>query len=321
MRNAKPTITVLMPAHNAAKYIGEAITSILEQTFINFELLIINDGSTDETKNVIKAFNDERIILINQASQGVAVALNNGLMIAKADYIARFDADDICVPERLQVQHDFLSNHPDYIIIGSDADYIDMNDEFVFSYDSYCYTNEEIQRNKFKTCPFIHSSVFFRKEAVIKAGGYNIHAHTFEDHLLWPKILSQGKGYNSSKKLLKVRLNPDSITIDEKWRCKRFHKIKNEAIRKGNINETEGDELIAILKEQNKQKIKEGSYYALLSKKYLWNNYQPKKARQNLKKSLLLKPMNIDSYLLLLLSYMPDKFIQRVYNWQRDAQI
>ena len=320
MTNKKPAITVLMPAYNVEKYIEEAITSVLQQTFSDFELVIVNDGSTDMTENIIKVFNDPRIILINQPNQGVAAALNKGLKIAKGDYIARFDADDICMPKRFSIQLGFLLNHPDYIIIGSDVDYIDMHNEFVFSYTSSYYTNEEIQLNKLKTCPFIHSNVLFRKDAVINVGGYNIHAHTFEDHLLWQKILATGKGCNLSEKLLKVRLNPNSITIDEKWRCRNFHKIKDEALARGNITETEGNELLAILKAQDIKKIKEGSYYALLSKKYLWNNYQPKKARQNLKKTLSLKPVDINSYLLLLLSYMPEKLIQTIYRLQRSIQ-
>jgi glycosyltransferase involved in cell wall biosynthesis len=316
MTEKKPAITVLMPVYNAAHYVSDAIQSVLQQTFSNFELLIINDGSTDETEKIIRRFSDTRIVLINQANLGVAAALNKGLQIATADYIARFDADDICMRERLQIQYDFLQSHSDYVIVGTDVNYLDMNDEFVFAYASI-YTNEKIQQLKFITCAFIHSTVLFRKKAIVKAGGYNIHAHTFEDHLLWPKILSQGKGCNLAERLLQVRLNPNSVTIDERWRNKHFHTIKKEAIRKGNITEAEGNELLIILKKQDIQKIKEGSYYALLSKKYLWNNYQPKKARVNIKKTLSFKPMDINSYGLLLLSYMPNQFIQKLYSWKQ----
>jgi glycosyltransferase involved in cell wall biosynthesis len=312
-----PAITVLMPVYNAEKYISDAIASVVQQSFTDFELLIINDGSTDETATIIKTFTDPRIIFINQPNQGVAAALNNGLQMARANYIARFDADDICMPQRLQIQYDFLLKNPDHVIVGTDVDYLDMNDDFVFSYNTLS-SNEQIQQQQFDTCPFIHSSVLFKKEAVVNAGGYNIHAHTFEDHLLWPKILSKGKGCNLSEKLLKVRLNPNSVTIDEKWRSRRFHTIKNQAIRTGDISEKDGNELMAILKKQDTQKIKEGSYYALLSKKYLWNNYQPKKARLNIKKTLLLHPSDLSSYGLLLLSYMPNSFIQKIYNWQRN---
>src|ERR1700761_7286076 len=97
----KPQITVLMPAYNAGKYIAEAIASVLGQTFGDFELLIVNDGSTDDTLDIINSFDDKRIRVISQPNQGVAAALNTGLKHAKAEYIARFDADDICLPQRL----------------------------------------------------------------------------------------------------------------------------------------------------------------------------------------------------------------------------
>ncbi len=320
MTGSKPTITVLMPVYNAEKYISDAIASVLAQSFTDFELLIINDGSTDETENIIRSFIDQRIVLVNQNNQGVAAALNNGLQIARAEYIARFDADDICMPQRLQAQYNFLSGHPEYTIVGTDVDYLDMNDEFIFSYNALMYSNEQIQQQQFIICPFIHSSVIYRKEAVMNAGGYNIHAHTFEDHLLWPKLLSQGKGCNLPEKLLQVRLNPGSITIDERWRSRRFHQIKKQAIQKGDISEKDGEALMAILKKQDTQKIKEGAYFALLSKKYLWNNHQPAKARLNIKKTLSLHPTDLSSYGRWILSFMPASFIQKIYNWQRGIQ-
>ena len=141
MKSTDPQITVLMPAYNAEKYIGEAIASVLNQTFTDFELLIINDGSTDTTKQIIDSFTDSRIRLINQTNQGIAAALNIGLLNAKADLIARFDADDICMPERLMIQYNFLSDHPDYIIVGADADFIDMNGNFVYTRSLPAHTN------------------------------------------------------------------------------------------------------------------------------------------------------------------------------------
>jgi glycosyltransferase involved in cell wall biosynthesis len=308
-----PLITVLMPAYNAEKYIGQAINSILNQIFTDFELLIINDGSTDATKQIIDSFADSRIRLINQTNQGIAAALNIGLLNAKADLIARFDADDICMPERLVVQYDFLLDHPDYIIVGSDADYMDMNGEYVFTYRMPAHTNEAIQELTQNKCPFIHSAVLFRKDPIIKAGGYDTHAYAFQDHLLWSEIIKQGKAYNLSQTLLQVRLNPESISIDEKWRTKRFREIKSDSIRRGNITEQEGRELLSILKKQNNPKIKEGSYYSLLGKKYLWDNHQPGKARINLKKAIRIHPGRLDSYAIMALSFFPKEFINWMY--------
>src|ERR1700761_1168008 len=141
---AAPKITVLMPAYNAAKYIGEAIASVLEQTFGDFELVIVNDGSTDDTLAVINTFNDSRIIIISQPNQGVASALNTGLQHSRAQYIARFDADDVCHPQRLEKQYRFLQNNPEYILVGSDADYILENGDFLFHFKCIAYTHEQI---------------------------------------------------------------------------------------------------------------------------------------------------------------------------------
>ena len=138
---------------------------------------------------------------------------------------------------------------------------------------------------------------------------YDVNAHNFEDHLLWRKVAQLGKVCNLSEKLIKYRLNPESVTIDDKWRTKRFHEIKYGAIRRGSITKGEGDELLHILKKQDTQKIKEGSYYSLLGKKYTWDNHQPKKARINLSKAIRIQPGRLDSYAIMVLSFFPKKFI------------
>ncbi len=94
MNSNNPLVTVLMPAYNAEKYIAEAISSILKQSFTDFELLIVNDGSTDDTERIINSFNDNRIVLINQVNKGVSSALNVGLAHSNTPYIVRFDADE-----------------------------------------------------------------------------------------------------------------------------------------------------------------------------------------------------------------------------------
>lgn len=314
MKSPDPKITILIPVYNAEKYIRGAITSVLNQGFTDFELLIINDGSTDTSRQIIESFNDPRIRLINQANQGIAAALNIGLLNAKADFVARFDADDICMPGRLSLQYQFLKDNADYVIVGSNADYIDMHEEFVFTGRMSAYSDEAIRQSIYSYCPMIHSTVMFRKQPVLDAGSYNIYAHAFEDHLLWLKLLRYGKARNLPETLIKVRLTPESISIDEKWRTKRFHEIKSGAIRNGNITEQDGEELLDILKQQNNRKIKEGSYYSLLGKKYLWDNHEPEKARANLKKAISIHPARLDSYALMTLSFFPKNFISWLYN-------
>src|SRR5262245_13126916 len=135
-------VTVLMPAFNAEKYIGEAIRSILGQTFADFELLIVNDGSSDSTSSIVQQFNDQRVRLLECPHRGISLTLNEGLTEAKGDYIARFDADDISLPERLEKQISFLDHQQDYVLVGCDAEYITENGEHLFDFHSEAHTHE-----------------------------------------------------------------------------------------------------------------------------------------------------------------------------------
>ncbi|MGN6181656.1 MAG: glycosyltransferase family 2 protein [Mucilaginibacter sp.] len=313
MNTANPKITVLMPAYNVEKYIGDAITSVLKQSFTDFELLIINDGSTDHTVRVIESFKDPRITLISQENRGVASALNLGLINASAPYIARFDADDVCYPDRLKIQYDFITAHPEYSIIGSAADYIDADNNYIFTQHPVAHLNEEIQDLDYSVCPFIHSSVFYKKDVIVSRGGYNEHAYTYEDHFLWVNILRDIKACNLSHPLLKVRLNPESVTIDEKWRTRKFREIKYSSLKSRSITRADGLELKGIAQKQYLAKIKEGSYYALCGKKFLINNYQPEKARNHMVKAISLHPFRFDNYLLYTVSYFPERLINWLY--------
>jgi glycosyltransferase involved in cell wall biosynthesis len=311
METNSPKVTVLMPAYNAAKYIGEAVGSILAQTFTDFELLIVNDGSTDDTLKIIHSFKDRRIVVLSQENKGVSAALNVGLAHARAPYIARFDADDICYPNRLKVQYDFITRYPEYSIVGSAADYVDAGGHFIFKQHPAGHLNEELQQLQYSVCPFIHSCVFYKKDVIIKHGGYSEHAYTYEDHFLWVNILKAEKGCNLSQSLIKVRLNPESVTIDEKWHSRKFRAIKNSTLKKRSITVAEGRELQQIGGKKYSTRVKEGAYYALCAKKFLVNNYQPQKARLNMMRAISLHPFRLDNYLLYTVSYLPQKFI----NW------
>ncbi|MGZ3873791.1 MAG: glycosyltransferase family 2 protein [Mucilaginibacter sp.] len=318
MHPDRPKVTVLMPAYNAGKYIGEAIASVLKQSFTDFELLIVNDGSTDQTVKIINSFHDPRIVLVSQENKGIAAALNLGLSKARAGYIARFDADDVCLPNRLKIQYDFITAYPEYTVIGSAADYMDADGHYIFTHHPEGHLNEEIQQLKYSVCPFIHSSVFYKKEVVINNGGYNEHAYTYEDHFLWVNILKHEKACNLSQALIKVRLNPESITIDEKWRPRRFRSIKYATLKNRLITEAEGAELQQIGGSQYSPKIKQGAYYALCGKKFLLNNYQPEKARFNMVRAISLRPLRLDNYVLYTLSYFPERFIKWLHHISID---
>ncbi len=306
-------LTVLIPAYNVEAYIGEAIRSVLDQTFSDFELLIIDDGSVDNTVAEIRKFNDPRIRLIEAPHEGFAATLNRGIREAKGYYIARFDADDICCPDRLKVQYDFMTAHPEYILTGTDAGYVDMKGEHIFTYTYKGYSDEEIRKLDPAVCPFSHTTVMYKKEEVIKAGGYNMYSPTFEDHLLWLNMIPMGKVCNIKRSLVKVRFNPESFTIDEKWRGKTFRKLKHKCLHEGNATAAEGKILQQIIKTQNTDKIKKASYYSLMAKKYLWDNHDPVKARSFLRKLLGYYPAKPMTYFLYCMSFLPRNMVFFIY--------
>ncbi len=310
----EPAVTILMPVYNAERYIKTAIDSVLCQTFTDFELLIVDDGSSDSTKDIIHTYDDKRMVAIEKTHQGISHALNAGLRHARGKYIARFDADDICFPERIEKQVGFLNAHPEYILAGSDAEYIIDTGEFLFDFQCIAHSHEEIMEKLYFYCPFIHSSVMYLKSSVRDAGGYPEDAHQFEDYLLWIQLAQSGKFCNIPEPLIKVRFNPSSATIDEKWRGKRFRRLKREIIRRGSVTRREGNELLAIIKQQDSQQIKQGAYYALCGKKFLANNYQPDKAREQIRKAIATHPYRWDNYALMAVSYFPEKLIRWLHH-------
>lgn len=315
-----PPITVLMPAFNAEAYIAEAIESVLRQTFTDFELLIIDDGSTDDTLRIIKSFDDQRITLISRPNKGLIDTLNEGLGKAKGALIARFDADDICLADRLQEQYDFMQQHHDHILVGSDVIYMDKDGTPLLRVNPVGYTYEQIKENIYRKCPFMHPAVMFRKDVVLSVGGYPKNALTFEDHLLWVQLIDKGKMCNEDKVLVHMRLNPDSVTIDEKWRGPEFAEIRMRSLKNGFVTDEDAERLKQIISRQNFGAYKKGSYYAMVGKKYLWDNPHPAKARENLAKAIKYYPKNKEAYALWMFSFLPSSLVQKIYKRKKGGE-
>lgn len=308
-----PAVTVLMSAYNTDKYIAEAIESVLAQTMPDFEFLIIDDGSTDRTLEVIQSFTDERIKLVSRPNKGLVASLNEGLQLASAALIARFDADDVCYPDRLEKQLAFMQANKDYVLVGGEADYMDEHGTELFRYTFTNYEDADIRATGFRNCPVIHSTVMYVKSAVLEAGGYDPRAVTFEDHLLWHKLSEYGKMKNLALPLIKVRFNPDSVTIDEKWRGEQFIALKQRSIQTNSVSDEDLVLLKEILASQNFNEYKSAAYYSMIGKKYLWNKYDPKQSRKNLKKAISFMPGKPEPYLLYVLSFMPESLIRSIY--------
>lgn len=207
-------ITVLLPIYNAEKYIKVTIQSILNQTFKNFELLIINDGSTDKSVEVINTFKDNRIQLIhNSINLGLIKTLNKGIDLAQGKYIARVDADDIAMPDRLERQVAFLENNPQYALVGSQANFIfgDKLSKTLFSME----TNPEILPVlSLFTCPFIHPSVMIKAD-ILKEFYYDEEFTTAEDYELWTRILKKYPCANLPESLLQYRIHDSNISTTQ----------------------------------------------------------------------------------------------------------
>ncbi len=313
MNHHSPPVTVLMPAYNAGLYIREAIDSVLQQTFTDFELLIVNDGSTDDTEALIRSYSDPRIRIFSQENQGVTGALNRGLQLARGKYIARFDADDICYPDRLAVQYDFMEANPGCVLLGGASDYIDKDGHYLFEWQPSAYESEQLRKEIRTTCPFDHPTVMYVREVALEAGGYPQGAIHFEDHLFWTRFFDFGTVANLSKPLIRHRFNPGSVTIDEKWRGPEFKRIKYTSVANGYITEGDAARLKEIVRTQDVAKYKDAAYYTMIAKKYLWNRHEPFKARLHLHKAIGIMPLKAEPYLLYLLSFLPGSWIRGIY--------
>ncbi|WP_063650743.1 glycosyltransferase [Aliivibrio fischeri] len=210
MKNVK--VSWVLPVYNAEKYLHKTIDSILRQTFINWELIIINDGSTDNSLEIIKSFKDDRIKVVSRENKGLSKSLNEGVELALGEYIARIDSDDINEINRLELQVAFLDSNPDYILVASNVSYI--NEKGVEYRFSTLPSSHRAIKNKLKVdnCIF-HPTVLVRKKALIKSGGYNNEIGCYwEDYHLWLKLIDFGKFYIIPDYLLKYRVHSTSIS-------------------------------------------------------------------------------------------------------------
>ncbi|MCZ4221807.1 glycosyltransferase [Pedobacter sp. SJ11] len=219
-------MTVLLPVYNGEPYLKVAIESILVQTFKNFELLIVNDGSTDQTEKIVKSFNDNRIVYIKKdTNQGIVASLNEGFKLAKGEFIARMDADDISLPTRLQQQYDFLKQNPEIAILGSHFQIVNAA-----GYGTDCYLmplkHEALKVMLFFGSPFAHPTVMMRKDEFVKHNlWYREEFKHVEDYDLWSRALLILKGANYDEVLLNYRISNQQI-------ASRFSKIQQQTDEK-----------------------------------------------------------------------------------------
>lgn len=210
----QPLVSVIIPCYNAALYIRDALLSITQQTYTHLEIIVIDDGSTDDSPMVVEALaaGDKRIKLFrNERNQRLVKTLNRGISLSKGKYIARMDADDIAMKHRIEKQVAFMESHPEIGIAGTFT--YDFNAQGFVGINKRPVEHESIKAYLFTGSPFFHPTVIIRKEVLDRyALRYDDNYYRAEDHALWVHLLSVTQGANLPEALLKYRLLPNSET-------------------------------------------------------------------------------------------------------------
>ena len=210
-----PLISVIMPVYNGEKYLNKAVESILGQTFTDFELIVVDDGSTDGSAAILESFcqNDTRVIVQKHSqNKGIPAALNAGLALARGRYIARMDADDICLPERFEKQAAFLEKHPEIDVLGSAVQLINGRGQNIGML-SVPLEDLAIRWTGLFSASFLHPTVMLRHSVLIEHNiQYTASRDQAEDFAFFTQLLEHARGANFSETILLYRIHSSSVT-------------------------------------------------------------------------------------------------------------
>lgn len=212
MSEETPLVSVVLPVYNGEKYIASSIQSILNQSFRDFELIVLNDGSKDQSSAVIEAIKDPRLKLINQDNIGLAATLNKGISLARGKYIARQDHDDLSDPSRFEKQLRLLEENPDMVVVGTGAQIIELE---TLSSRTLLHPQRPSDLKAFLCFdnPFVHTSLMYRKKEILECGGYSSDKNAQpEDYDLLSKVSRRYNLTNLSEVLVQYREVPTAMT-------------------------------------------------------------------------------------------------------------
>jgi glycosyltransferase involved in cell wall biosynthesis len=210
-----PYVTVLVSCYNAERWLTDALDSVLAQTFADFELLVVDDGSTDATAQLIARYAavDKRVVGVRKSNTGLTSSLNHGLSLARGEWIARMDADDLSEPTRLAEQVDFVTKHTDVVLLGTGFIEIDSSGQAITkhlypaSHARLVFHLEHLGRF------FPHSSAFFRSSEAKRANGYNVRLQRAQDWRLWLDLARWGRIASLRNPLVKIRKHAGQISL------------------------------------------------------------------------------------------------------------
>lgn len=206
-------ISIVLPVYNGEKNLREAIQSILDQSYKYFELIVINDGSTDDSLRIIESFDDPRIRVFTKLNSGLVDSLNMGISLSHGNWIARMDADDICSKDRLEEQIKYIDY--DIAVIGTQVYFIDSQGNVVKE-SAFPASHDDIVKSmlKLENC-IAHPSTLINKSFLLSVGSYNPFMEVAEDYDLWLKLSKLGKIINVNKKLLFLRKHEGNVSLNK----------------------------------------------------------------------------------------------------------
>ncbi len=299
---SNPKVSVIMSVYNGERYLKEAIESILHQTFTDFEFLIVNDGSTDGSLEIIQSYQDGRVRVINNEQNiGLTKSLNKAIRQTRGEYIARQDADDISLSNRFEEQTKYFDQHPEVALLGTSVYKIDEQGKVV----GKIIVPEKPVGNLLKGNQFSHGSTMFTKEVVDRLGGYNELFKYCQDYELWGRIAKHYKVRNLTQALYKLRFHGENIRSLKRDESALYHLL---AIRL--VNNNLAEEILEAIKDKGilslysyltkGEKIR---FHTAVADMNMRNN-DVKAARKEYWKAFMLNPFSIRNNVNITLSYL-----------------
>jgi len=241
-----------MPVHNAERYLRDAIDSVLGQTLGDFEFIVVNDGSTDDTAAILDEYSrrDTRFRIHTGPNQGVAAALNTGLAMARGEFIARMDGDDRCHPQRFEKQAQYLREHPNCVLVGSRCMLIDPGGFPICEKHDIVFGHDEIESALLRVSwAIVHPAVMMRADALRKIGGYDPALRANEDHDLFLRMAEVGKLENLPEVLFQYRQHLRSAGAKKSMaqQMEIYHTVQRAHARRGLAYELPSPENMKVL--------------------------------------------------------------------------
>lgn len=266
----KGLVSIIMPAYNAQNYIAQSIESVIKQTYSNWELIIVEDCSIDNTIEILKKIKHPKItIFYNAVNKGPGYNCRKAIDYSKGEFITRLDSDDIFTDGRLLEQITFFKNNPRHVFVSGNADYINNNGDYL-GFRNSVYNYEKLKWRLLFKNPIISSTVMFRNEIAHKNHIEFSDNYLSEDYEFWSNLLQFGKGEIVPNIWLKYRINPDGLTYNNEFEMNKnsimvsYNLIKKLVF----IDKKQHDNLLKWYNNENKLKDDNYNIYKLVLKKY-----------------------------------------------------